>query len=78
MVKKLGIPIFFELSCADLRSEEQPCIISKLINLGLSDEELKNLSYQERRNNNNPILKIIKLKYFSRKSYLIPHWENTY
>ena len=35
-----------------------PYIINKLNNLGPSDEELKNLSYQERCNllNNNPVL----------------------
>ena len=35
-----------------------PHIINKLNNLGLSDEELKHLSYQERCNllNNNPVL----------------------
>ena len=48
MVKQLGIPTFFlTLSCADLRWEELPYIINKLNNLGLIEEELKNLSYQE-------------------------------
>ena len=59
MVKQLGIPTYFlTLSCADLRWEELPYIINKLNNLGLSEEELKNLSYQERCNllNNNPAL----------------------
>ena len=59
MVKQLGIPTYFlTLSCADLRWEELPYIINKLNNLGLSDEELKDLSYQERCNllNNNPAL----------------------
>ena len=59
MVKQLGIPTYFlALSCADLRWEELPYIIEKLNNLGLSDEELKNLSYQERCNllNKNPVL----------------------
>ena len=59
MVKELGIPTcFLTLSCADLRWEEIPYIIRKLNNLYLSDEELKNLSYQERCNllNNNPVL----------------------
>ena len=59
MVKQLGIPIYFlALSCTDLRWEELPYIIEKLNNLGLSDEELKNLSYQERCNllNKNPVL----------------------
>ena len=50
-VKQLGIPTYFlTLSCADLRWEELSYIINKLNNLGLSDEELKNLSYQERCN----------------------------
>ena len=59
MVKQLGIPKYFlTLPCADLRWEELPYIINKLYNLGLSDEESKNLSYQERCNllNNNPLL----------------------
>ena len=47
MVKQLEI---LTLSCADLRWEEHPNIITKLNNLGLSDAELKSLSYQERRN----------------------------
>ena len=59
MVKQLGIPTYFlTLSCADLRWEELPCIINKLDNLGLTDEELKKLSYQEKCNllNNNSVL----------------------
>ena len=59
MVKQLGIPTYFlRLSCADLRWEKLPYIINKLNNLGLSHEELKSLSYQERCNflNNNPVL----------------------
>ena len=45
MVKQLGIPKYFLiLLCADLRCEKHPYIINKLNNLGLSDEELKNLS----------------------------------
>ena len=51
MVKQLGIPTYLmRLSCADLGWGELPYIINKLNNLGLSDEELKNLSYQERCN----------------------------
>ena len=51
MVKQLGIPTYFLiLSCAELRWEELPYIINKLNNLGLSEKELKNLSYQERCN----------------------------
>ena len=59
MVKQLGIPTYFStLSCADLRWEEVPYIINRLNNPGLSEEELKNLSYQERCSllNNNPVL----------------------
>ena len=59
MVKQLGIPTYFlTLSCADLRWEELPYIINKLNKLGLNDEELQKLSYQERCNllNNNPVL----------------------
>ena len=59
MVKQLGVPAFFlTLPCADLRWEELPYIINKLNNLGLSDKELNNLSYQKRCNllNNSPVL----------------------
>ena len=59
MVKQLGIPTYFlTLSCADLRWEELPHIINKLNKLGLSEEELKNLGYQQRCKllNNNPVL----------------------
>ena len=59
IVKQLGIPTYFlTLSSADLRWEELPYTINKLNNPGLSDEELRNLSYQERCNlsNNNPVL----------------------
>ena len=59
MVKQLGIPTYFlTLSCANLRWDELPYVINKLNNLGLSDEQLKNLSYQERTKllNENPVL----------------------
>ena len=59
MIKQVGILICFQtLSWADLRWEELAYIINTLKNLGLSDEELRNLSYQERCNllNNNPVL----------------------
>ena len=59
MVKQLSILTYFlALSCADLRWEELPYIINKSKKLGLSDEELKSLSYQERYNllTNNPVL----------------------
>ena len=49
MVKQLTISTYFlTLPFADLRGEELPYIINKLNNLGLSDEELKNLSYRGR------------------------------
>ena len=49
MVKQLGVSTYFlTLSCADLRWDELPYIINKLNNLGLTEEELKNLSYQAR------------------------------
>ena len=59
MAKQLGIPTYFlTLSSADLRWRELSYIVNKLNNLGLSDEELRNLSYQERFNllNNKPVL----------------------
>ena len=66
MVKQLWIPTYFlAFSCADLICEELPCIIKKLSNLGLSEEELKNLSYQEKCNllSNNPILVVRHFQY---------------
>ena len=59
IVKQLGIPTYFlTLSCADLRWEQLPYFINKLNSLDLSDDELKNVSCQERCNllNNNPVL----------------------
>ena len=59
MVKHLRILTYFlTFFCVDLRREELPHIINKLNNLELSEEELKNLSHQERYNllNNNPVL----------------------
>ena len=64
--KQLGIPTYFlTLSCADLRWEKLPYIIDKLNNLGTSDEELKNFSYQKCCNilNNNPVLVAMLLQY---------------
>ena len=58
VVKQLVVTTYFlTLSCAELRWKELPYIINKLNNLGCSDEELKNLSYQERCNllNINPV-----------------------
>ena len=76
MVKQLGIPIYFlTLSCADLRWDNLPYIINKLHNVGLSDEELKNLSYQERAKllNENPVLVARQFQYkvqcFSKSLY---------
>ena len=57
--KQCRIPTYFlTLTCVDLRWEELPCLYNELNNPGLSDEKLKNLSYQERCNllNNNPVL----------------------
>ena len=46
LFKQLEIPTYFlTWSCGDVRWEELQCIVNKLNNLGLSDEELKNLSY---------------------------------
>ena len=59
MVKQIGISTcFMALPCADLRWEWLPYSINKLSNLGPSDEERRNLNYQERFNllNNNPVL----------------------
>ena len=59
MFRQLRVPTYFlTLSCADQRWEKLPYIINKLNKFGLSNEELKNLSYQERCNllNNNPVL----------------------
>ena len=58
-VKQLGISTYFiTLSCVDLRWDELPYIINKFNNLGLNDEELRNLNYLERCNllSNNPVL----------------------
>ena len=58
MAKQLGIPTYFlTLSCAGRKWDELPHIIKKLNNFGLSDEEIKNLSYQKRCNmlNNNSV-----------------------
>ena len=59
IVKQLVIPTYFlTLSCADLRWDELPHIINKLNNLNLSDEEIRNLTYQQRTKllNDNPVL----------------------
>ena len=59
IVKQLGIPTYFlTLSCADLRWDELPHIVNKLNNLNLSDEKIRNLTYQQRTKslNDNPVL----------------------
>ena len=59
MVKQLGIPSFFlTLSCADLRWNEFPEIISKLNGKELSFEEISALSYFQKCEllNSNPVL----------------------
>ena len=51
LIQQLRIPIYLlTLHYEELRWEELPYITSKLNNPGLSDEKLKNLSYQERCN----------------------------
>ena len=59
MVKQLEVPTYFlTLSRPDLRWEGLPYIVNRLNNFGFTEEELKNLSYQERCNlfNNDPVL----------------------
>ncbi|XP_066925712.1 uncharacterized protein [Clytia hemisphaerica] len=59
MVKQLGPPTFFQtLSCADLRWNELISIIYKLKGQNVTDEFIKNLSYNERCDllNSNPVL----------------------
>ena len=59
MVKQLEIiNIFLTLPCADLRWDELSYIINRLKNLNLSDEEVRNLTYQRRTKllNDNPVL----------------------
>ena len=59
MVKQLGIPSFFlTLSCADLRWDEFPEIISKLNGKDVSSEEISSMSYFEKCEllNSNPVL----------------------
>ena len=49
MVKQLGVPTFFlSLSCADLIWFELPTIISKIYGKNLSNEEISNMSYENR------------------------------
>ena len=49
LVKQLGIPTYFlTLPCADLRRDKLPHIINRLNNLNLTDEVIRNLTYQQR------------------------------
>ena len=59
MVKQLGISAYFlKLSLSYLRSNELPHIINKSKNLNLTDEKIRNLTYQQRTKmlNENPVL----------------------
>ena len=59
MVKQLGLPTYFmTLSCADLRWNELPTIISRLNGLNLSEEEILQMDYRTRCDvlNSNPVL----------------------
>ena len=59
MVKQHGLPTYFmTLSCADLRWNELPTIISRLNGLNLSDEEIIQMDYRTRCDvlNSNPVL----------------------
>ena len=80
MAKQLWIPTYFlTFSCADLRWEKLPYVTNILNNLGFSDEELNNLSYQELCNllDNDPVLVgeyfQYKFEVFLKKSYLMAH-----
>lgn len=49
MVKQLGIPTWFmTLSCADLRWTELFQILSRIQGNNLTDEEVNNLTYEEK------------------------------
>ena len=64
--KKVGYCNFFlSLSCADLKSDELTRIIYKLNNSTSFDDDLKNLTYEERCKylNNNPVLVAYHLQY---------------
>ena len=59
MVKQLGVPTFLmTLSSADLKWNELVSIVNKLHKLDLSEDNIKNLSYQDRCRllNSNPVL----------------------
>ena len=68
MVKQLRISTYFmKRSCTGVRSEEIPHIISKLNKFELNEEELKDLSYQERCSilNNSPVLAEVPVQWLS-------------
>ena len=80
MVKQLWKRTYFlTFSCADLRWEKLPYITNTLNNLGFSDEELNNFSYQKLCNllNNDPVLIgeyfQYKFEVFLKKSHLMAH-----
>ena len=59
MVKQLGVPTFFmTLSSADLKWNELVSIINKLHKLDMSEEDIENLTYNDRCRllNSNPVL----------------------
>ena len=59
MVKQLGIPTFFmTLSYANLRWNESIQIIAKVNSTNLTDDDIKNMCYQDRYDtlNKNPVL----------------------
>ena len=59
MVKQLGIPTFFmTLSCANLRWNKSVQIIAKLNSTNLTDDDIKNMCYEDRCDtlNKNPVL----------------------
>ena len=80
MVKQLEVSTYLlTLSCADLRWKELSYIKSKLNNLGLSEKESKNLAtkndviYCKTIQFLLLVIFIIKLKCFSKRSYLMGH-----
>ena len=72
MMKQLGKPTYFlNLSCADLKWDELPYIINKLSNFNLADEEIRNLTYQQRPKllNDNPVLVTTHVQYKMQVSF---------
>ena len=82
MVKQLGVLTFFmTLSSADLKWNELVLIINKLYKLDLLEENIKNLSYQDkcRLFNSNPVLVAKNFQYrvevfFKKILLLMVHW----